>query len=325
VRGRGVGDETFFPHPDRRVAVGLPPVVAGSPAAPARAKWSRARKIFAVLGALILVFVGGYIVYGYLNGLPPEVLSAGGHGQVFLDVAFMTLYTPSIPGATDFNVTVIVTFANGWNVPFAWGNVSGSALPVRFLLAPTNGFAPGPPNGFVFAEGSAGPSSLGAIGPHPPGACVIRLSMNYSVRELSAWEGFSQVTWLEVGYSLTPVSLDFGLPLPVANVSAPTASDFVPAGMVDSLNLSVAPGYLWPVSRDIHNATNQFPMFHHTLPPVTFDAGSAGNFTASLTSSFAWTKGDNYRVMMTFSGNLHGWLTWYWDDRFGSLFAVFSS
>ncbi len=291
---------------------------------PDRRKWSLGRKIFAVLGALILVFVGAYVVYGYLNGLPPEVLSTGGHGQVYLDVVFMTVYPPSIPGATDFNVTVTATFANGWHIPFSWGSVSGSALPVRFVLTPSDPFVSGPADGFVFSESGTGPTSITAVGPHPPGAFVTLWSMNYSVRELSSWEGFGQVTWLEVDYALTALSLSFGDPLPVANVSAPVPSDLLPAGIVDNLNLSLRPGYLWPVAHDIYNATSPSPTFHHTLPPVTFDAGSQGSFTASLTSAFQWAKGDNYRVAMSFSGNLHGYLTWYWDERFGSLYTVFS-
>jgi hypothetical protein len=271
-----------------------------------------------------LVFVGGYVVYGYLNGLPPQVLSAGGPRQVYLDVAFMTVYTPSLPGATEFNTSVIVLFSTGWHIPFGWGNVSGSALPVRFVLAPSDTFAAGPSNGFVYSGFGPGPTSIAEIGPHPPSAFTSLWSMNYSVRTMTAWEGFSQATWLEVDYALTPVSLDFGEPLPVANVSAPTASDLLPTGIVDDMNLSVQPGFVWPVAHDIHNATALPPTFHHTLPPVTFDAGSAGAFNASLTSSFQWAKGDNFRVAMSFSGNLHGYLTWYWDDRFGSLYTVFS-
>ncbi|HYM40577.1 MAG TPA: hypothetical protein VEY12_10655 [Thermoplasmata archaeon] len=297
---------------------------AGPAEETARAKWSRGRKIFAVIGALILVFVGVYVAYGYLNGLPPQVLSVLGRGQAYLDVAFMTVYTPSIPGATDFNVTAMVTFANGWQFPFAWGNVSGTSLPVRFVLSPSDVFRTGPSDGFVYGEAVSGTTRIGVVGPHPPGAFVSLWFMTYSVRQLTAWQGFTQATWLEVDYALAPVSLDFGEPLPVANVSAPVASDLIPAGITDDLNLSVQPGYVLPLDHDIYNASSPWPTFHHALPAVTFRAGSVGNFTASLTSSFQWAKGDNYRVEMTFSGALHGYLTWYWDARFGSLYAVFS-
>lgn len=305
--------------------MGAPALAAGPSPNPERPKWSLSRKIFAVLGALILVFVGVYVVYGYLNGLPPAVLSVGGHGRVYLDVAFMTMYTPTIPGATDFNVTATASFAKGLQVPFAWENVRDAALPVRFILAPSDPFVAGPANGFVFAEGGPGRGSISVTGPYQPSACVTLWSMNYSVRELSSWEGFTQANWLEVDYSLTPVSLDFCPPLPIANVSAPTPSDLVPTGIVDNLNLTVQPGYLFPLNHDIYNATTPWPTFHHALPPVTFDAGSQGNFTASLASSFQWSKGDNYRVTMTFSGTFHGYLTWYWDERFGSLYTIFSS
>jgi hypothetical protein len=64
--------------------------------------------------------------------------------------------------------------------------------------------------------------------------------------------------------------------------------------------------------------------FQHSLPPVVFDAGSAGNFTATLTSAFGWAKGDDYRVTISGSGTTHGSLAWYWDRRFGSLFTIFS-
>lgn len=273
---------------------------------------------------MILVFVAGYVVYGYLNGLPPQVISSGPSRQTYLDVPLMTFYTPSIPGASDFNVTLTVVFATGEHFPFAWEGVAGTPLPVRFALEPSDGFATGPSNGFTYTT-AVGWSSIGVEGPHSPGAYVSLWSLNYTVREMSAWEGFTKATWLQVDYSILPVSLFVGAPLPVANISAPTASDLLPTGIVDSLNFTVQPGYLWPIAHDIYNASTPWPSFHHALPAVTFDAGDGGRFTASLASSFQWAKGDNYRVAMSFSGSLHGWATWYWDARFGSLFAVFSS
>lgn len=314
--------ETFFPPLGRRADVSSSADSTHAPTESPRPKWSRARKVFAVLGALILVFVGGYVVYGYPNGLPPEVLSSGGRGQVFLDVALMTFYTPSVPGATDFNVTLTVVFATGMDFPFGWGNVSGTALPVRFVLTPSPVFVSASPSGFVFEEG--GPGSIGIDRPVPPGAFVSLWSMAYTVQELSAWEGFSKTTWFEVDYALTPVSLDFGGYLPIANVTVPGASDLLPTGVVDNLNLTVQPGYLWTLDRSFSDFTLPSSPFHRTLPPVTFDAGSAGNFTAALTSSFQWGKGDDYHVKMSGSGTMHGSLAWYWDRRFGSVFTIFS-
>lgn len=301
-----------------------PTAPAGSPGKPPHPKWSRGRKVFAVLGALILIFVGGYIVYGYLNGLPPEVLSSGGRGQVFLDVALMTLYTPSVPGATDFNITLTVVFASGMRFPFSWGNVSGTALPVRFVLAPSQVFVNASLNSFVCDEGGPGPGSIGVDRPVPPGALVSLWSMSYTIQELSAWQGFSKTAWFEVDYSLTPVSLVFGAYLPVANVTVPGAPDLIPTGVVDNMNLTVQPGYLWTLDRGFSDFTLPSSPFLHTLPPVTFDAGGAGNFTAALTSSFRWGKGDDYNVKMSGSGTMHGSLAWYWDRRFGSVFTVFS-
>ncbi len=276
-----------------------------------------------MIGAVILMFVAGYVVYGYLNGLPPQVIASGPSGHTYLDVPLMAFYTPTIPGVSDFNVTLTVVFANGEHFPFSWGGVGGASLPVRFVLAPTDGFAMGPTNGFVYSSTTV-PGSIGVEGPHPPGAYVALWLVDYTVREMSAWEGFTQSTWLQVDYALTPVSLWIGAPLPVANTSAPVASDLLATGIVDNLNFTVQPGYLWPIAHDIYNATIPWPTFHHAMPAVTFDAGAQGNFTASLVSSFQWAKGDNYRVTMSFSGSLHGWLTWYWDGRFGSLFAVYS-
>lgn len=291
---------------------------------PTRPKWSRWRKIFAVLGALILVFVGVYVVYGYLDGLPPEVVSSGGTGQMYLDAALMTFYTPTVPGATNFNVSVTADFASGWQFPFTWANISGTALPVRFLLAPSTAFEANSTTGFIFTDGVTTATWIGVERPEPPGALVSLWSMEYSVRQMSVWEGFSKVSWMEVDYSLTPVSLDIGAPLPVANVSVPSAAQILATGLTDSLNQSVAPGYLWSLSRDLANFPPP-PVFHHALPAVTFDAGSAGSFTASLTSSFRWGKGDDYKVVLSGSGSMHGSLTWYWDARFGSLYTVFSA
>lgn len=318
-------DGTFLLHPRCQATVTAPAASNGPLARPPRPKWSRGRKVLAALGAIILVLVGGYVVYGYLNGLPPEVVSSGGPRQVYLDAALMTFYAPSIPGATDFNITLYVVFAAGQDFPFHWGNISGTALPVRFVLSPGGDFTAAASNGFVFGDGGSGPSSIAVDRPVPPGAYVSLWSMVYSVQELSAWEGFTKTTWLEVDYSLTPVSLIVGAYLPVANVTVPGATDLLPTGIVDNMNLSAQPGYLWTLSRGLSNFTPPSSPFHHTLPPVTFDASSAGNFTATLTSSFQWAKGDDYRVTMSGSGTSHGSLTWYWDGRFGSLFPAFSS
>ncbi len=301
-----------------------PPAKAPGSDAAARPKWSRWRKVFAVIGALILVFVGGYVVYGYLNGLPPQVVASGGTGHVYLDAALMTFYEPSIPGATDYNVSVTVLFAAGEHFPFAWGNVSGTSLPVRFVLAPSAAFRVGPADGFEYGEGGTGPESLGTDRVTPPGAYVSTWSLTYSVRELSAWDGFTQTTWLQVDYALSVVSLDFGGYLPIANVTVPGASDLAPTGVVDNLNLSAEPGYLWTIDRNLTDFAIPASPFHHTLPAVTFEAGSAGTFSAALTSSFTWGKGDEYRVTASGSGTTHGALTWYWDERFGALYSMYA-
>ena len=57
--------------------VSLPDAMASAsapetpPVTPARAKWSRWRKAFAVIGALILVFVAVDVAFVVLDGLPP--------------------------------------------------------------------------------------------------------------------------------------------------------------------------------------------------------------------------------------------------------------
>lgn len=296
---------------------------AAKPPAPGRPKWSRWRKIFAVIGALILVFVGVYAVYGYLNGLPPEVVASSGPGRALLDVALMTLYTPPLPGSAGFNVSGTVVFGNGWHFPFTWGNVSGTTLPVQFVLTPNSEFAANGTSGFVVS--STGASSWALDRPGTQSALVEQWTLDYSVRELSVWQGFRQVSWLEVDYRVTPTGLIFGASLPVANVSAPGPSDLLPTGVTDSLNLSVAPGFQWSLARDLASFAAPPSAFHHVLPVVTFDAGGPGAFTASLSSAFRWGKGDDYRISVSGSGTLQGYLTWYWDARFGSLYAAYAT
>ncbi len=298
---------------------------AAKPPLPGRPKWSRWRKIFAVIGALILVFVGVYVVYGYLNGLPPAVVASSGPGREFVDVTLMTLYPPSLPGFTGVNVSAAVVIGDGWHFPFTWGNVSGTTLPVQFVATSSSGLAANGTSGFVFTDGLLGPTTWSTDRQVPASALVNLWALNYSVRELSAWQGFRQVSWLEVDYRVTPTYLFIGAALPVANVSAPGPSDLLPTGVTDSLNLSVAPGFQWSLDRDLANFAAPPSAFHHTLPAVAFDAGSAGTFTASLSSAFRWGKGDDYRVSISGSGTMHGYLTWYWDLRFGSLYAAYAT
>ncbi len=330
-REKNVRARTSFRARAKPLSGRLPGEAVGSTAEAAkplrtdRPKWSRWRKLFAVIGALILVSVGVYVVYAYLNGLPPAVVASSGPGQALVDVALMTLYPPSLPGSTDFNVSASVVLGDGWHFPFAWENVSGTALPVRFVVAPSSVLAANGTSGFVFTDGVVGTTSWGTDRAAPATALVSRWTLDYSVQELSAWQGFRQVSWLEVDYRVTPTYLFIGAALPVANVSAPGPSDLLPTGVTDSLNLSVAPGYQWSIARDLATFAAPPSAFHHTLPAITFDAGSVGTITASLSSSFRWGKGDDYRVSVSGSGTMQGYLTWYWDARFGSLYSVFSS
>ena len=286
-------------------------------------KWSRWRKIFAVLGVLILVFVAVDVAYQYLDTLPPEVLASGAPRQAYLDVTLFAFYAPSLPGALDLNVSTRVTFARGMQFDFAWQNVSGAGVPVRFVLAPSSGFAAGTGNAFTFLGGGNGTTTIGTTRPGAAGAIETVWRMDYTVRRLTAWEGFTRSSWAEVDYSLTPVSLQLGY-FPLGNVSAPSPADLLPTGVADRFDVSAAPGTLWYYNRSLGDFKVPSTPFVHRLPAVSLEGGSAGNLSATLASTFRWAAGDNYRVEASFSGRVNGTLTWYWDARFGSLYPMFS-
>lgn len=302
-------------------------MTAGSAAKPestrtSKPKWSRWRKVFAVIGALILVFVAVDIAYQYLDSLPQEVIAAGSPQHSFLDVTLSTFYAPVLLGAQNLNASAFVTFAAGTSFGFAWTNTTSSGLAVRFVLEPSPGFAAASGGGFTYSMAS-GPSTIGVTLPGHAGGIETLWRMDYVVRRMSAWEGFARATWIEVDYSLSSVALQVGN-LPLGNVSVPTPADLLPTGVVDRIDVTLAPGTLWSYNRSLRDFSVPKAPFAHALPAVPLQGGSAGNLTATLVSSFRWAAGDDYQVRASFSGRVNGTLTWYWDVRFGSLYPEFS-
>ena len=289
---------------------------------PPKPKWSRWRKIFAVIGALILVFVAADVAYQYLDSLPPDVAATGPPGHAYLDVTLFTFYTPSFQGSVDLNASTMVTFAAGAHFQLAWENTTASGLPVRFVLAPSRGFASGRDGAFTY-RWATGTTSVGTVLPGHAGGIEGVWRMDYTVRRMSAWEGFTRASWVEVDYSLSPLTLEFGN-LPLGNVSAPGPAVLLPTGVAEPVDVNAAPGTFWFGNWSLGDFRTPSAAFVHTLPATLLGGGGAGSVTATLASTFEWAKGDNYQVEASFSGLVHGTLTWYWDARFGSLVPVFS-
>ena len=298
------------------------PETGSSP--PAKAKWSRWRKLFAAIGVLILVVVTVDVAFVFLDGLPPEVLASSGPRETFIDAVLMTFYAPTIPGAVDVTASAFVALPSGFHTTFAWTNVTGAGVPVRFVLSPSGSFASGPANGFEETGPALGATTFGIDRPGRSGAWDEVWRMNYTVRELSAWEGFLKTTWIQVDYRLTPVAVLVG-DLPLGNVTVPGPADRMATGVTDPIDVDLTPGYVESLQRSLTDFPAPSSPFHHAFPPLTFDAGAAGSLAATLVSSFQWAKGDDCRVTLSFSGQVNGTLAWSWDARFGSLLATFTA
>lgn len=301
---------------------------------PARPKKTGGRwfKVRVVLAALVLL-IGLTLYFNWRNGLSPRVVQEIGTGHAYLDVAIMTIYTPSlaVPGfATGVNVSFVATTSYATRLTFTWGSVNGTSMRVRFVLTPSplddsNGpsFAPGPSNGFLFLPagqplGGVVSSMLvfGVVKPGADGVWSETWRMDYAVRKMSAHDWCSEDQWIEVDYSLTPTFVMFGY-LPAANTTAPHPSDLAPLG--SPLVVSYAAGYPWSYRWTIRDFSLPAGGFRHTVGTVDLDAGTVGTIRATIGSTFQWGPNDGYEIHASGSGPANLSLQMYVDIRFGSL------
>lgn len=304
--------------------------------------------LMVVLAVAIIVVVAlvGYALLRVLStppttNVPPHVVAVLSEGFTFLDVPLMTFYTaPQVP-LKGFHTNMSYSFASqsrgpSANFTFEWQNARGIIEPVRFVIESTDtnsSFQPtasGFPDGFVYLP--AGVCRAPCIregwelGMSGVGIQYLESElwlMNYTVARMSATTASVEQTWIQVNYSLVRLG-GFGDSLPRSNVTVPTSSDLVPVGGVETIGYSK--GGEWYELASAGSSTPSNMSFRHTLPPVVFNLGTAGNLAVDLTSEFRWNAASGYWLGWGFGPeNGSGTISrqYYLDARFGGLLVQF--
>ena len=316
------------------------------PAAPAPSPRNRALILFAVI-VVVVVVVAAVVAFAYLGRPPPSPINVAPHvvatldnGTLDLDLPFWAWYSaPDLPlrgYTTSMNISY-TSYASGLatEIRFAWGNVTGTAQPVRFVLErPVN----------VSLAGLIRPSAADAFAYLPAGECVApcthvglvggtsgpsaspslefaRLQMNYTVYRMAETVNSVAHEWLQVNYTFESFGTYGGQPLPTANVSLPVTADLVPATPVSTFNGSrTSPWSLNYSARELQPANLSFG---NVLPAVRFMAGASGGFNATLASTFRWDATSDSWV--GFGADRGTTLSYqlFFDIRFGTLVTVF--
>ncbi len=278
-----------------------------------RSRWLKVR--VAIAAVLILA---AFLVY--LNGrnqAPPRVLAVLSHGRAYLDVPVMTFYTSPDFGSPGFLTVTNYSLAALSRLSFAWSGVTGSSLPVRFVLSSGGPFTADASGGFAFSPTSMGPGTGASDVRHGVQAAqVARWVMDYTAREMAVYDWLGEDHWIEVDYGLANPS-NCLCNLPTANTSAPSPADLAPVG--SPMNLSVDSGILWSYQVSVDTVSLPVTVFHHGLPTISFPLGGLGNVSATLTSTFQWGPGSDYVMQVSGTGPVNVSLQVYVDTRFGSL------
>ncbi len=325
-----------------------------TPSDPARpSRWSR--RLALIVAVAVAASFGGslYFVYGP-RGVPtpaqppqspppdggntsPREVARLGEGSVLLDFPLMTIYSAPDLKVHGFGTTAELYWSSSstgpsTNITFEWSHATGTSLPVHFVFDPGGPhpyFIAGPEDGFVYL--AAGECSFPCLSQSEDfltwmigaqDAYFVVWRMDYSVHEMQAMRNHVNETWLQVKYSFSP-RVGGTESLPAANATVAGPADLLPIG--DPVTLSYGRGLSWRYNVSIR----QFPLpdapFRHSLPLVVFNAGSAGNLTAILSSSFAWGPAQDYRLGLSGTNGVNVTMQFYLDDRFGALLVRYVS
>jgi len=314
----------------------------------------RRRKLMAAI-LVTVVIVGPLLVVMGFGGPWEEAVLA--HGRTYLDVPLTTLY-PAPPRTNEtVNTSAEVSYLSGFwlddhsavpppSIGYRWSSVSGTDLPVEFVMGPSwpvdpkSQFSDGIANRFSFypaggmprvSESSAvSPLNLSAVGPGNRSVALTKWAMDYTVRKMAVLQRFVRTDFLEVDYSLTVVNRGFVIPLSDSNVTFPASADLVASGSP----VSVDPGRSMVIGGNSFSIDSRSPYtiyepFYYNLTRIGLDAGSAGVLQVGLSSRNAWfavcAGGQSpcwfqadYRLHVSTSNN-PVWFQVYVDRRFGSL------
>ena len=331
------------------------PPATGAQRVPTRdAEAVRGRKLMAVVLVAVVIVGPLLVVLSFQTPWEEAVLA---QGRTYIDVPLTTLYTAPNRAGETVNTSVEVSYLSGFwsdnhsavgppSIVYRWSSVSGTDLPVRFVMGPSfpvdrrsqfgdikgDWFWFYPAGGMPRLSESRllSPLNVSAVGPGNRSVAVTKWAMDYTVRKMAVLQGLMRTNFLEVDYSLTVVNRGFVLPLSDSNVTSPAPADLVASGSP----LLVSPGRPIVIngnrfSRDSRSPFTTYEPFYYNLTRIRLDAGSAGVLRVGLNSMNAWLavcehaqppcwfQADYWLQLSTSNSPL--WFQVYVDRRFGSL------
>ncbi len=266
----------------------------------------------------------------------PTLVEPLGSGNFTLTLPLLSLTNPDNASVPNVTFTSYASFSSGYSgisaINYTWTNASEVGLPVRFLLDPSEtGWTAGP-GWFVVQPGGAcseGCSERVWWDWKPPGLTyfpVLEIYVSYVVTRVTLAPPLDALSWLDVTYRFGGTTSGGCLGIPGhavycdANVSEPSAADLTPAGSVQTVPLN--PYYASSVTFPVQQFVDPSQVFHLTLPPISFDAGSYGTIRAQLVSSFSWGTASDASFQVQGMADHNVTIQFYIDNRFGSLYPV---
>ena len=186
----------------------------------------RRRKLIAEVLVAVVIIGPLLVVLGPRFPWEEAVLA---HGRTYIDVPLATLYTAPPRADRTVNTSADVSYQTGFwlddhsavpppSIEYRWSSVSGTDLPVRFVMGPSfpldqgSQFTDGNGNRFSFyptggmphvSESSPlSPLNVSAVGPGNRSVAVTKWAMDYTVRKMAVLQGLIRTNFLEVDYSL---------------------------------------------------------------------------------------------------------------------------
>lgn len=320
----------------RGVPLAEPPV----PAAPPQKRFS---SVVAVVVIAVIV-VTAVIAFSLLRApvpspqnVAPHIVANLANGTAVLEIPFWAWYSAPdlrLRGfATSMNVSYSSTHLGAaTSIPFQWGNISGTSESVRFVLERATNLSslgelvrPSSGNGFEYlpageCDATCGKRGIvvGFSGPTPfQSVDFSRVRMNYTVYRIAEVRNSVEQRWLQVNYTFEALAKYLGVSLPAANVTLPGPSDLVPATSVQTITFPRTSS--WALNFSARELQPTGTSFGNALPPLTFAAGSAGAFNATLGSSFRWDSTSDSWI--GFGAGVGTTLSYqvFFDIRFGTL------
>lgn len=264
----------------------------------------------------------------------PTLVKQVGSGVFNLTLPLMTSHNPDNGSIPNVTFASYVSFSSGYNgvsaINYTWTNITGTRMPVRFLLDPSQAGYDAGPQWFIWwpagacGEGCSMRQGWNAVHENVTMVAYTIVYVSYTVYEVTLARPLDAFSWLDVVYHFggsssggTYVGSFCSCDEPFTE---PSASELRAVG--PPLTLGMDPIQSQAYNYNVGDFVDPSEVFHTVLSPRSFDAGPYGVIRAQPVSSFAWGTASqaSFRVEGTANHNLT--IQMYIDTRFGGMYPV---